>query len=201
MEKFEPKAYVCPSDPVPDEIPVYTFNGLAYMNDGRELIGIGSETLDTAVNRRPDHEGGRQVTLRVSYRGFCNLTVDFGGWNTGPTAVRRITEFARPNKIIQLTEIIPATQNEPTPSNQFPWICLSGAAPKDGFELLRKTFRYQSWKRHFGASNVLFFDGHVETLDPIALATTAATWQYHMVGGYGEKFRRGYRKIKPPGEQ
>ena len=129
MEKFEPKAYVCPSDPVPDEIPVYTFNGLAYMNDGRELIGIGSETLDTAVNRRPDHEGGRQVTLRVIYRRFCNLTVDVGGWNTGPTEVRRITEFARPNKVIQLTEIIPATQNEPTPSNQFPWRCLSGSPP------------------------------------------------------------------------
>ena len=188
MDQFEPRVYRCPSDPLPMNVPVYIYDGVAYMNDGHQY-----SVLNKAIDRRPDHSGGRRVTVKVSYRGFCNITVESGGWNTGPRAVRRITEFARPNKVIQLVEGVQTTQYETTDSNQYGFMCLKGLET-----ILQGKSNYESWKRHFGTTNVLFFDGHVETLDPIALATISMAWQDHMLPAFRDMFRRGPGKVKPP---
>ena len=117
IEEFHPDVYRCPSDPVPYQVPVYYYNCLVYMNDGRAY----SADTGNAPNVRPqrsEHKDGRTLWLYVSYRGSCSLMIDGGGFNTGPAEVRRITEFASPHKVFQMVEGVQATQYGPNPSNQ-----------------------------------------------------------------------------------
>ena len=118
MDAFEPQIYTCPSDPVPYEVRVYIFNGLAYMNDGRRYTGEGSNPLTNAPNDVPlgaDHAGGRTMWLKVSYRGFCTHVVDGGSYNTGPDGARKISELSRPAKTLILVEGMQWMQSGKTP--------------------------------------------------------------------------------------
>ena len=202
MDAFEPKVYRCPSDPVPYELPIYTYNGLAYMNDGRQYGDEGMDPMSNAPNDKPvreDHAGGRAMWLKVSYRGACTYGVAVGGWNTGPVEMRRVTEFARPHKAIVLVEGMQWDQNGKSAVTmhacvnlqQFDSIVRTGARHKI----------YPSWRRHFGTTNVGFLDGHVDRMDPVSMATLALAHADNMKPAFRDRFRRGPGKIKPPGEQ
>ena len=138
MEVFEPKIYRCPSDPVPLQVPVYLYNGV------------------TSMHENADRED-RLVTLKVSYCGFCTHTiVGSGGWSL---AIRRITEFARPDKALQLIE------------KNVKCLGVLSDAIRTGKS------KDESWQRHLGATNVLFFDGHVERMNPVSLGTLSLAWK------------------------
>ena len=201
METFEPNAYTCPSDPLPYEIPVYTFNGLVYMNDGRLYAGEGMDPLTNALNDVPlrsEHAGGTCMWLKVSYRGACDHTVDTGGYNTGPSEMRRVTEFARPHKAIVLVEGMQWEQNGKSALTMHECVNLD-----QFYSILRTDLRYKiypSWLRYFGTSNVGFLDGHVERLDPVSMATLSMAQPEQMKPAFKDRWRKGPGKIKAPWE-
>ena len=45
---------------------------------------------------------------------------------------------------------------------------------------LKSPERFDSWKRHFGTSNVSFMDGHIERLTPFQLAKIGPTWRRYL---------------------
>ena len=197
MDDFEPDIYSCPSDPVPYQIPVYYYNGMAYMNDGRKYTGEGSNPLTNSPNDAPlraDHAGGRPFWVKVTYRGTCDLTVSLGGWNTGPDGIRRVTEFAKPHKAIHMVEGIQTNQygiNPLTMQECMSFTALAG--------ILKGRTNYVSWSRHFGISNLLFIDGHVESLPPMDVADLAVNWKRNMMGEFRYNYRRGPGLTKLPG--
>ena len=186
MEHFESQVYRCPGDPLPYEVPIHIHNGMAYMNDGR-LYGGHNSPLSQAPNLS-SIRGGRPMWLQATYRGSCTLTVDTGGWNTGPRGIRRITEFAHPHKVIQMAEGIQTTQYEKNSFSQQE--CFKFAFDQGKM--------YDSWNRHFGTTNVGFMDGHVGKLTPAELAATAQSWKQHMLPEFRFNYRRGPGLTPPP---
>ena len=94
MDAFEPDIYRCPADALPYGVPVYYFNGLAYMNDVfpyRTSFDAGGY-MSSAPNDRPatdEHARSRTMMLQVSYRGPCETLVAILGeprTGTDPTA-------------------------------------------------------------------------------------------------------------------
>ena len=176
MDQFEPKIYTCPSDPLPYEIPIYYYNGIAYMNDGRLYGSEGSNPLANAANDRPlvaEHAGGRTMWLKVTYRGSCSLMIGIQGADKAwADHVRRVTEFTQPDKVVQLVEGVQVNQygkNGYTLQE-----CMSQAAFKG---IIAGRTDYDSWRRHFGTTNVCFLDGHVERLPPMQVAEVGVRWR------------------------
>ncbi|HIM56679.1 MAG TPA: prepilin-type N-terminal cleavage/methylation domain-containing protein [Candidatus Latescibacteria bacterium] len=199
MDSWEPQVYTCPSDPVPYEVPVYIYNGLAYMNDGRLYSGEGSNPLTNAPNDKPlreDHADGRTMWLKISFRGACTHIVSGGGWNTGPGEARRITEFARPHKTMVLVEGMQWDQNGKSPVTMHECVNLQHFGSIVNRGASRKI--YPSWLRHFGVTNVGFMDGHVESMEPVSMATLAMAWRDQMKPAFRNRFRSGPGKTKPP---
>ena len=151
MGEFEPQIYSCPSDPVQNYMRVYIYNGNVYMGDQGY----------PKVFRQA--RGARRLTVKVSYRGFCDEYVRGpDSKDTGPMT-RKITSWDRPEYAVQMIEgygipnfsvAMRSTTNEP---KCFHRGILANLVRGDNNE---------SWHLHFGTTNVLFIDGHVSRHDP-----------------------------------
>ena len=160
MDQFEPAIYRCPSDPVPNVVPIYLYNGTAYMADASEGTWP---------------EGARYLPLKMSYRGACEMTYEIGGPQTDVWEAHTLTAYTNPSKVIFLIEGIMADQYEATSFNQ------KGCYGLINLErLLKKGKQYQSFVRHFGTSNISFLDGHVESMVPTDLAKIALRYREFM---------------------
>ena len=184
MDQFEPGIYRCPGDALPYAVPVYLYQGSAYLNsDNSDSWDTGS-SMSNAPNERPkraEHAGGRTIMLPVSYRGACDQQIsvlqdparpeDREAWSWHS---RRITDFANPSRAFQMTEGHNSTQFEVTRVNQ--WECFYS-------EMLTNidSARFDSWYRHFGLSNLSFVDGHVERVIPAEAAQIILGWRSHVL--------------------
>ena len=156
MEAFEPQIYSCPSDPLPKYIRVFIYQGSVYMADrGRHK----------AMPRRVKM---RRVRFDLTYRGSCDLTHEVAG-STQPNdggaglVARRVTEWDRPHLGIQLVEGVFANQYQRDEYNQRDCYRFSNATT------LTSKRVPGSWSRHFGLTNALFIDGHVDHHTPVQL--------------------------------
>ena len=184
MDDFAPGIYRCPSDPLPMWVPVYYYNGTAYMDDGKELglgTSLGAEGwIHQPGKRHEGHEGGRQYTVGVSYRGSCDLCVEQGPVNSPDSwyVTRKVTTFTRPSAVLQMTEGILSEQYQVDGFSQKE--CYRFAAL--GVLLIDRGAKYlQSFGRHFGTGNAAWIDGHVSNETPQNLARTAGRWADYVV--------------------
>ena len=153
MDSFQPQVYACPSDPLPIHIPVYLDSHNVYLDDR---------------SRPPEARTARGLIMLVTYRGMCNLHV--GGGDSGQQA-HRITAFGRPVETIIMVEGVHADQVERNEHNQ------RECGSYDRLVQLKTKKTYPSWVRHYGTSNVLWLDGHVNSLVPLELAEKASNWR------------------------
>ena len=120
------------------------------------------------------------MVLKVSYRGSCDMTEfnldSIGQSDPGSYRSRKITEWSRPSEGIHLVEGVPTFTSISDQENQRACYMLS--------ELRYLATEWQTgkhardkhaftWHRHFGATNVLFMDGHVDRLPPMDVGTVA----------------------------
>ena len=172
MDAFEPQSYACPSDTVPTRINLYLIKGNPYMADRGSHGGL------------PRSKRNR-MSLRMTYRGSCDLLnyVDGGAsaacLKPGLSACR-LTKYDRPEKAVLMVE-------GNTPLNYYPG--LRSGKQNSCFQLAKLTWmtkgdRYinESWRRHFGTTNVLFIDGHVNHHIPKDIGLIARNHEYRYDG-------------------
>ena len=68
MEHFEPRVYVCPSDPVPYNVPVYTYQGHVYMNDRTWPSSAQVPYSGRSIVEASHHRADRPATWSVHSR-------------------------------------------------------------------------------------------------------------------------------------
>ena len=154
MDVFEPQIYLCPSDTTPYHIDVFRYGGTLYSNrDSAKTLHMRG--------------GMRQMMVKVSYRGFCEQFHQESP--DGTTRItRKITSWTRPESAIQMIEGYALSRINP-PSSPY---------QRTNFHLdvvakMTKSTHNQTWDRHFGTTNVLFIDGHVDRLTPLQISRMA----------------------------
>ena len=176
METFERGIYACPSDTLPAHVSVYEFNGVLYMGGhGRP------KSIPRDVPARL-----RRMRLKVTYSGSCDLLAQKSRTDTTLTP-RKITSWSRPQKAILLLEGIGKATDEPETDHERACYRYLGDLDKLRRGQPKKFVRpsmlhsnYDTWQRHFGSTNVLFVDGHVDTRLPTEIGRMARTQEFHL---------------------
>ena len=151
METLEPEIFRCPSDQEPPEITIHRKSGIWHMADIAIPGGGGSKVT---------------VNLPVTYRGSC----DHINYETEVYVARRINDFTHPDQTMMLIE----GQN-------------TGMLDRECFRfdslavlrlpITKRRVNY-SYLRHTGASNMVFMDGHVDSLTPVEVGDLAIRQQF-----------------------
>ena len=176
------EVFLCPNDPSPSK---KTF--VTYLKDNGER----GATLKMASGERS--MGKNTITagafnLDMSYIGSCD-TVDnakfrkaYGyGQPEGERVARKVTDWARPSKVIMLTEGVAGKQGRDCFrfSDDLAKIFEIFATPNS------PSYMKQSWytaygRRHGGTTNYLMMDGSVERLRPEEAGEIAKDWQKNL---------------------
>ena len=171
MDAFEPQSYACPSDTVPKQIKLYLIKGNPYMADRGSHGGL------------PRSKRNR-MSLKLTYRGSCDLLnyVDDGVTFCAKTALIacRLTKYERPEKAVLLVE---------GNTTRGYYTGMSPGEQNSCFQLEKLTTMTKgdrwindSWRRHFGTTNVLFIDGHVSHHIPEDIGLIARNHEHRFYG-------------------
>ena len=163
MQAFEPRIYACPSDPVPLQLWLYVIKGNVYMGDRGYHSGLPRRARDR-----------RRLKLRMTYRGFCD-TLERAPAGRDPQISRTVTSWHHPDQSMLMIEAYPFPNYIPK-STFTQRTCFH----VEMLDLLVKGSINPTWDRHFGATNVLFHDGHVTILGPTDLGAVAKSQQFRM---------------------
>jgi len=149
---FEPGMFVCPADNTPKIQNAFYYSGATIT------------MKQTAANMF--------TYLPVGYRGHCDLVWDEPF--SGSLVPRKFTDWKQPERAIMMLEM---GAHSLDPDNECFRLIRDISYMRD--PAVKHTLNHDQFERHMGQSNVLFIDGHVDSLLPQDIGDLAATAEHY----------------------